>query len=71
MGVLFRVIGVFFVAVAGLLIYAVINAVTSEGGARAGVAAGYIVGSILLIAAAVWLWKAAARRRAQGPGTAP
>jgi hypothetical protein len=50
------------VALALFLIYAVLNAVSSEGGARAGVAVGYVAGAIVLTAGAVWAWRTAARR---------
>jgi threonine/homoserine/homoserine lactone efflux protein len=57
MKVLMRIVAVLFVAIAAVLIYAVIAAATSDGGAKAGVAIAYIVGSALLIWAAVKLWR--------------
>ena len=57
MKVLLRAVAVLFVAIGALLIYAVINALGSEGGARAGVAVAYIVGAVLLGWAAVALWR--------------
>jgi hypothetical protein len=42
--------------------YAVVNAVSSDGGARVGVAVGYVAGAIVLAAGAVWAWRAARRR---------
>jgi hypothetical protein len=57
MKVLLRAVAVLFVAIGALLIYAVINAAASDGGARAGVAIGYIVGAALLTWAAVALWR--------------
>ncbi len=56
MTILLRVIAVLFVAIAAFLVYAVVNALTSDGGARAGVAVAYIVGAILLSAAARVMW---------------
>ena len=53
-----------FVAIAAFLVYAVINAAASDGGAKVGVSIGYIVGAILLTWAAVTLW------RRGGPATA-
>jgi hypothetical protein len=57
MKVLLRIIAVLFVAIGAFLIYAVIHALGSDGGARAGVAIGYIVGAALLTWAAVALWR--------------
>jgi hypothetical protein len=62
MKLLLRAVAVLFVVIAAVLIYAVIAAVTSDGGAKAGVAIGYIVGSALLLWAAVVLWR-------RGPAT--
>jgi hypothetical protein len=62
MNVLLRSAAVVAVALALFLIYAVLNAVSSEGGARAGVAVGYVAGAIVLIAGAVWAWRTATRR---------
>ncbi len=57
MKVLLRIIAVLFVAIGAFLVYAVIHALGSDGGARAGVAVGYIVGAALLVWAAVVLWR--------------
>jgi uncharacterized membrane protein YidH (DUF202 family) len=62
-GIFLRVAGVGLVALAGFLVAAVIHAVASTSGARAGVAVGYIAGAIVLVAAAVWFWRIAARRQ--------
>jgi hypothetical protein len=62
MNVLLRSAAVVAVALALFLIYAVLNAVSSEGGARAGVAVGYVAGAIVLTAGAVWAWRTARRR---------
>jgi hypothetical protein len=66
MKVLFRAIAIFLVAIGALLIYAVINALASDGGAKPGVAIGYVIGAIVLGAAAVALWRAA-NKRVVGP----
>lgn len=52
-----RIIAVLFVLIAALLVYAVIAAVSSDGGAKTGVAIAYIVGAILLLAGAAALWR--------------
>jgi hypothetical protein len=64
MGILFRIIAILFVAIGAFLIYAVVNALNSAGGARTGVAIGYVIGALVLSAIAVWLWRVANRRRA-------
>jgi multisubunit Na+/H+ antiporter MnhB subunit len=61
MKTLLRAIAVLFVLIAAFLVYAVIHAVNSAGGARAGVAVAYIVGAILLALAARALWRRPAR----------
>jgi hypothetical protein len=65
MKVLLRVIAVLFVAIGAFLIYAVIHAAGSDGGAKAGVAIGYIVAAALLGWAAVALWRRDAKPAAQ------
>jgi hypothetical protein len=57
MRIVLRVIAVLFVAIAAFLLFAVINALLSDEGARAGVAVAYTVGAILLVALASWLWR--------------
>ena len=57
MKIVLRIVAVIFVAVAALLIYAVINAATSDGGARTGVAIGYVAGAIVLLVLAVLAWR--------------
>jgi hypothetical protein len=69
MKVLFRGIAVVLVAIGAFLIYAVIHALASDGGARAGVAVAYIVGAIVLGFAAMKLW-GAGDRRSSGPAQA-
>ncbi len=51
-----RAVAVLFVAIGVLLIYAVIHAMSSAGGARAGVAVGYVIGAALLGFFAYKLW---------------
>ncbi len=70
MKVLFRAIAIFLAAIGALLIYAVIAALGSEGGAKPAVAVGYVIGAILLAAAAVSLWRAASKRGVAGPAQA-
>ncbi|MEA2459784.1 MAG: hypothetical protein QOC95_2756 [Thermoleophilaceae bacterium] len=67
MKVLFRGIAVFLIAIAAFLIYAVINALGSEGGAKPGVAVGYVIGAIVLGFAALSLWRAAKKRGIAAP----
>jgi hypothetical protein len=62
MKVLFRFIAALLVTVGAVLVYAVIAALGSEGGAKPGVAIAYIVGAIVLGFAALSLWRAAAKR---------
>jgi len=50
--------------VAALLVYAVIAALGSDGGAKAGVAIAYIIGAVVLCVAAAALW----RRPVRGSG---
>jgi threonine/homoserine/homoserine lactone efflux protein len=61
MSVLLRVFSVLAVLIAAFLVYAVINAAGSEGGARAGVAIAYIIGAAVLTWLAVMAWKKAGR----------
>jgi hypothetical protein len=61
MRILLRLVAIVFVLVAAVLVYAVIAAVASEGGAKEGVAIAYIVGAILLTWAATALWRRPAR----------
>jgi hypothetical protein len=64
MPVLLRVFAVLAVVIAAFLVFAVINAAASEGGARAGVAIAYIIGAAVLSWLAVMAW----RRAGRGPG---
>ncbi len=71
MQALLRSLAVLFVAVAVFLVYAVIHAMASAGGARTWVAVGYIAGAIVLTALAVLMWrhKPPGGRHAAGGGT--
>ena len=62
MNFLLRSAAVLAVAIGLFLMYAVVNAVSSDGGARAGVAIGYVAGAIVLGAVAVGAWRTANRR---------
>ena len=62
MNFLLRSAAVLAVAIGLFLMYAVVNAVSSDGGARAGVAVGYVAGAIVLAAVAVLAWRTANRR---------
>jgi multisubunit Na+/H+ antiporter MnhB subunit len=64
MKVLLRIVSVICAAIAVFLVYAVINAVASPGGARVGVCIAYVVGAVLLSVAAVALWRRGGRRQA-------
>jgi multisubunit Na+/H+ antiporter MnhB subunit len=57
MKVLLRIVAALFTAVAAFLVYAVIHAIASPGGARPGVAVGYIAGAIVLVALAARAWR--------------
>jgi multisubunit Na+/H+ antiporter MnhB subunit len=61
MGALLKVVAVILWLVAVFLVYAVIHAVSSAGGARVGVAIGYIAGAIVLSALGAWAWRGRAR----------
>jgi hypothetical protein len=57
MKILLRIVAVLFVIVAAVLVYAVIAAVSSDGGAKPAVAIAYVVGAIVLAVAAARLWR--------------
>jgi hypothetical protein len=61
-----RVAAVVMLVIAAALVYFVIAAVSSDGGAKPGVAVLYIIGAIALSVGASFLW----RRHAPGPGPA-
>lgn len=52
-----RFVSVVLWAISAFLIYAVIHAIASPGGARVGVAIGYVAGAIVMSAIGVWLWR--------------
>ena len=58
MRILLRIVAVLLILIALFLVYAVIAAVTSDGGARVGVAIGYVIGALVLVFAASKLWNA-------------
>jgi Flp pilus assembly protein TadB len=61
MKIVLRTVAVLFEAFGIFLIAAVINAVTSAGGARPGVAIAYVAGAIVLTVLAVWMWRRPSR----------
>ena len=64
MKVLLKLVAVVLVAIGAFLIYAVIHAMASAGGAKTGVAIGYVVGAIILGYVASWLWRRSSRSKA-------
>jgi multisubunit Na+/H+ antiporter MnhB subunit len=66
MKVLMKLAAVLFVAIAAFLIYAVVHATQSAGGARVGVCIGYVAGALVLVSLATLLWRRSAPRRAVG-----
>jgi len=68
MKVFLKLVASVLVAIGAFLIYAVIHAVLSAGGARPGVAVGYVAGALVLGFVAVSLWrKSAPRAKAPTP----
>jgi multisubunit Na+/H+ antiporter MnhB subunit len=57
MRIFLRVLSVPMVAIGVLLVYAVIHAMSSAGGAKAGVSIGYIAGAIILFGLSVMIWR--------------
>jgi len=64
MRVLLKIVAVLFVAISLFLIYAVIHAMASAGGAKVGVAIGYVAGAIVLAFLASKMWRRSAGRKA-------
>ncbi len=64
MKLVLKVIAALFVAIALFLVYAVIHAATSAGGARVGVCIGYIAAAVVLCYLASRLWRRSSRARA-------
>jgi hypothetical protein len=71
MGALRKVVAVILWLVSAFLIYAVIHAVASAGGARVGVAIGYIAGAVILSALGMWLWRRRTRAATGGAAGQP
>ncbi|MHB8690277.1 MAG: hypothetical protein ACYDHH_03435 [Solirubrobacteraceae bacterium] len=63
MKMLMKAAATLLVAIAAFLVYAVIHAAGSAGGARTGVAVGYVAGALVLGLVAVTLWRKSERRR--------
>jgi hypothetical protein len=59
---LLRIVAVILAALAAFLVYAVIHAASSVGGARVGVSIAYVVGALVLLALAGRLWRGPAAR---------
>ena len=57
MKVLLRMLAVLFTAFGAFLVYAVIHAMASAGGARVGVSIAYIAGAIVLFGLATLMWR--------------
>jgi multisubunit Na+/H+ antiporter MnhB subunit len=64
MRVLLKSVAVLFVAIAAFLLYAVIHAFSSAGGARVGICVLYVAGALVLGFLAVRLWRRPAPQRA-------
>ncbi len=62
MKVLMKAVAVLLVAIGLFLVYAVIHAIASPGGARVPVCIGYVVGAIVLGYLASWLWRRSSAR---------
>ncbi len=52
-----KILAVIMVAIGIFLDYAVVHAIASPGGAKVGVAVGYVAGSIVLYALATLAWR--------------
>jgi multisubunit Na+/H+ antiporter MnhB subunit len=63
MRILLKIVAVLFVAIGLFLIYAVVHAMASAGGAKAGIAILYVVIALVLAYAASWLWRRSSRAR--------
>ena len=70
MKVLAKTVSVVLVLIAAFLVYAVVAAVTSAGGANVPVCIAYIVGALVLGFLAVTLWRRSSRRGAVAPTAA-
>lgn len=67
MKVFIRILSVLPAAIGAFLLYAVVHAFSSAGGARVGVCIGYVIGAGLLFALTAWMW----RVRSSKPDPAP
>ncbi len=61
MKVLAKIASVLFVLIAAFLVYAVVAAFASAGGANVAVCVGYVIGALVLGFLAVTLWRRSAR----------
>jgi multisubunit Na+/H+ antiporter MnhB subunit len=57
MRIFLRVLSVPMVAIGIFLVYAVIHAMNSAGGAKTGVSIGYIAGAVILFGLSVMIWR--------------
>jgi hypothetical protein len=71
MGPVLKVVAVVFWLIALFLVYAVIHAVASAGGARVGVAIGYMAGAVILSTLGIWLWRRRTRAATGGAAGQP
>lgn len=61
MRIFLKILAVLCVAIGLFLIYAVVHAMASAGGAKAGIAILYVVIAVVLAYAASWLWRRSSR----------
>jgi threonine/homoserine/homoserine lactone efflux protein len=71
MKILMKAAATIMLALAAFLVYAVLHAGASAGGARAGVAIGYIAGALVLTFVATKLWRRSARHGSDRPASEP
>ena len=71
MKIFLRVISILPAAIAALLVYAVINAASSDGGAKVGVAILYIVAALALSALVAWMWRFHKKSAVEAPAGTP
>ena len=57
MKIFLKLVSIVPAAIAAFLVYAVINAATSDGGARVGVCVIYVVVATALAALVAWMWR--------------
>ena len=68
MKVVLKIVAALFAAIAAFLIYCVIAAVSSAGGAKPAVCAGYVAGAIVLCYLAGTLWRKSSRKSVPSVG---